>query len=159
MSNDPKPPKGPAGKPPRKPRLAKGMTVGDYAVGKGKTDTRTWWKKGGPSPNPKGRPRKAKIGKRDLDFFLEERVAMPNAQVYTKRELGYMQLANHYAKGTPWALKLIGVSDVKSAAASDPLLIDEELTRAILEEALRELAENREPLDPTDGPAGGEGLR
>ncbi len=27
--------------------------------GKGKTDPKTWWKKGGPSPNPTGRPKGA----------------------------------------------------------------------------------------------------
>ncbi len=125
----------------RKGGEPKGMTVGDYDVGKGKPPKHTRWQKGCASPNPKGRPPKPKPGTRDLEYFLNERVTMagPNGpETFTKRELGYLQLSNLVAKCTPWAIKLVGTSEKNGSEIEDPLLFNEELTRQIIEDATRE---------------------
>lgn len=118
----------------------KGVTVASYQVGKGKPPKDKQWKKGCPSPNPKGRPKKLKPGERDLDFFLAEKVAVPTPDgtvIMTKRELGNATIANNYARGVPWAIKLVMQHDQAAAegAPDDPLLFDEEVTRRILDEA------------------------
>lgn len=137
----------------RRPR--KGMTIADYEIGRGKTDKRTWWKKDDPSPNPKGRPRKPKPGTRDLDYFLAQTVSVPGAkgpEIYTKRELGNLQIANHFAKGVPWALKLVGLSETKGSEIEDPLLFDESLAREIIAEATRDLRKAKSKRPKKDDP-------
>lgn len=133
---------GPPQKPRSRDRKPKGMTVADYGVGKGKPPSDTRWKPGCPSPNPKGRPPKPKPGARDLDYFLDQKVEVPGPngpEVYTKRELGHLQIANQHAKGAPWAIKLVGASQKAGSAAAEPMLFDEDLTRAIVAEAMRDL--------------------
>lgn len=145
------PEKSPTGR--RRPR--KGMTVADYEIGRGKTDKRTWWKKGDSSPNPKGRPRKPKPGTRDLDYFLAQPVTVPGPEgpeTFTKWELGNLQVANHYAKGVPWALKLVGLSKKKDSEIEDPLLFDETLARAIIDEGLRDLKKAKGKRPKKDDP-------
>lgn len=134
-------PSGSSGKPP------KGVTIADYDVGKGKTSRDTRWKPGCPSPNPKGRPQKPRVGKRDLNHFLDEKVDMATPRgpmTYTKRELGYLAIANHYAKGTPWAVKL--VLQIQSTGEGDkpidPLLFDPNMTAAILRQVEEEIRTN-----------------
>jgi len=70
--------------------------------GKGKTDPDSWWKKGGPSPNPKGRPKGAKSQKTIyMEAFGAKIVANFDGvdQEMTKRELGYHQIAQKSAAG------------------------------------------------------------
>jgi hypothetical protein len=135
-------PSGSSGKPP------KGVTIADYDVGKGKTPRDTRWTPKCPSPNPKGRPETPRVGKRDLNHFLDEKVeiATPKGpKTYTKRELGYLAIANHYAKGTPWAVKLVVQiqSTVKGDKPVDPLLFDPSTTDAILRQVEEEIRANK----------------
>lgn len=77
----------------------------DSTVGPGRPPKATRWKKGGPSPNPKGRPRKDSVFadvKRLFEGALNEKVSlMRNGQPVTlaKLALGFEQLANQFAKG------------------------------------------------------------
>ncbi|OHT18265.1 DUF5681 domain-containing protein [Edaphosphingomonas haloaromaticamans] len=70
--------------------------------GKGKTDPDTWWKKGGPSPNPKGRPKGSKNQKTLYREAFEAKVTVNmdgEQRTMTKRALGYHQLAQKAAAG------------------------------------------------------------
>lgn len=70
--------------------------------GKGKTDPATWWVKGGPSPNPKGRPKGSKNQKTlyQQAFQAKITVNMDGAETtMTKQQLGYHQLAQKAASG------------------------------------------------------------
>ncbi|QZP07729.1 DUF5681 domain-containing protein [Caenibius sp. WL] len=70
--------------------------------GRGKTDPDTWWEKGGPSPNPKGRPRGSKNQKTLYQeaFGAKIVVNIDGAEKeMTKRELGYHQVATKSAAG------------------------------------------------------------
>ena len=77
-----------------------------YKVGPGRPPKEHTWKKGCPSPNPKGRPRKAESMKPDLKKALEnalnETVAVKKGErdiTLTKATLGIQQLVNQFAKG------------------------------------------------------------
>lgn len=70
--------------------------------GKGKTDPNTWWKKGGPSPNPKGRPKGAKNQKTLYKEAFETKITVTmdgKQKTMTKKELGYHQVAQKAATG------------------------------------------------------------
>lgn len=70
--------------------------------GKGKTDPDTWWKKGGPSPNPNGRPKGSKNQKTLYKEAFEKKITVTidgAEKTMTKRELGYHQLAQKAAAG------------------------------------------------------------
>jgi hypothetical protein len=70
--------------------------------GKGKTDPDSWWKKGGPSPNPKGRPKGSKSQKTLYKEAFEEKVTVTidgKPKTMTKKELGYHQVAQQSAAG------------------------------------------------------------
>ncbi|MDR6306122.1 hypothetical protein GGQ85_003850 [Nitrobacter vulgaris] len=77
----------------------------DATVGPGRPPKATRWKKGGPSPNPKGRPRKDSMFadvKRLFEDALKQKVPLTRngRRVYlAKVELGFEQLANQFAKG------------------------------------------------------------
>ena len=77
----------------------------DSTVGPGRPPKATRWKKGGPSPNPKGRPRKDSMFadvKRLFEGAFNPKVSlMRNGRrvTLTKLELGFEQLANQFAKG------------------------------------------------------------
>lgn len=70
--------------------------------GKGKTDPASHWKKGCPSPNPKGRP---KGSKNQRTLYMEAFGAKITANIdgelktMSKKELGYHQLAQKAAAG------------------------------------------------------------
>jgi len=149
----------------RRQKPPKGMTIADYDVGKGKPPPGApgapglrMWEKGGPSPNPKGRPEKPKLGKRDLDHFLDQKVVLQTdrgPETFTKRELGYLAIANHFGKGAPWAIKLV-IQHAQTRGRGkvvDPMLFDPKLTEEILrgiEEEIRKGHAGDEP-DKSDG--------
>ena len=78
-----------------------------YKVGPGRPPKQHTWKKGGRSPNPKGRPKKIPSMKPDLKKALEsalnDKVVVTNKDkkevVLTKAALGIQQLVNQFAKG------------------------------------------------------------
>jgi hypothetical protein len=77
-----------------------------YKVGPGYPPKQYTWKKGGPSPYPKGRPRKVPSMKPDLkkafEAALNEKVVITKDKkevVLTKAALGIQQLVNQFAKG------------------------------------------------------------
>ena len=80
-----------------------------YKVGPGYPPKQYTWKKGGPSPYPKGRPKKVLSMKPDLKKALEsalnDKVVVTNKDkkevVLTKAALGIQQLVNQFAKGDP----------------------------------------------------------
>lgn len=70
--------------------------------GKGKTDPDTWWPKGGPSPNPKGRPKGSKNQKTLYKQAFETKITVDmdgEAKTMSKKELGYHQVAQKSASG------------------------------------------------------------
>lgn len=78
----------------------------NYKVGPGRPPRETRWKKGAPSPNPKGRPRKDQSLDPDLKKALtlalsaKVKVIRNNREVLlTKAALGIEQLVHQYAKG------------------------------------------------------------
>ncbi len=81
-----------------------------YKVGPGFPPNEHKWKKGGPSPYPKGRPKKVPSMKPDLKKALEaalnEKVVVTKDKkevVLTKAALGIQHLVNQYAKGDRYA--------------------------------------------------------
>lgn len=73
-----------------------------YKVGPGYPPRQYTWKKGGPSPYPKGRPKKIPSMKPDLKKALNEKVVITKDKkeiVLTKAVLGIQQLVNQFAKG------------------------------------------------------------
>lgn|ERR1035437_5017 len=81
-----------------------------YKVGPGYPPKQYTWKKGGPSPYPKGRPRKVPSMKPDLKKALEaalnDKVVITKDKkeiVLTKAALGIQQLVNQFAKGDRYA--------------------------------------------------------
>lgn len=83
---------------------------GQYRVGPGHPPLESQFKKGAPSPNPKGRPRKNVGIAPDLKKALEEalnkkvKVKKGDTQVsLTKAALGVEQLVNQFAKGDRYA--------------------------------------------------------
>jgi hypothetical protein len=81
-----------------------------YKVGPGYPPKQYTWKKGGPSPYPKGRPKKIPSMKPDLKKALEsalnDKIAVTKDKkevVLTKAVLGIQQLVNQFAKGDRYA--------------------------------------------------------
>ena len=86
------------------------MPAEDYKVGPGRPPQETRWKKGDPSPNPKGRPRNNSSLTPDVKKLFEDALnrKVPltrNGRQMTlaKLELGFEQLANQFAKGDRYA--------------------------------------------------------
>jgi hypothetical protein len=70
--------------------------------GKGKTDPDSWWKKGGPSPNPKGRPAGSKNQKTLYKQAFDAKITVNmdgKQKTMSKKELGYHQVAQKAAAG------------------------------------------------------------
>lgn len=90
-----------------------------HPVGPGHPPRNTRWKKGGPSPNPRGRPRKDQTMRSDVKKLLEQAlnrkvpVTSGDRQVLmTRLELGFEQLLNQFAKGDRYALRnLVGFAN------------------------------------------------
>jgi hypothetical protein len=84
--------------------------VDDYTVGPGRPPKATRWKKGAPSPNPKGRPRNNAALTPDVKKLFEDALnrKVPLTRngrqtALAKLELGFEQLANQFAKGDRYA--------------------------------------------------------
>lgn len=70
--------------------------------GKGKTDPASHWKKGCPSPNPKGRPKGSKNQRTLYKEAFEAKITANidgELKTMSKKELGYHQLAQKSAAG------------------------------------------------------------
>ena len=70
--------------------------------GKGKTDPDSWWKKGGPSPNPNGRPKGSKNQKTLYKEAFENKITVNmdgEEKTMSKKALGYHQVAQQSANG------------------------------------------------------------
>jgi Family of unknown function (DUF5681) len=94
-----------AAKPTPKVDSTKPLTDG-YKVGPGHPPKEMRWKKGDPSPNPKGRPRNNSALTPDVKKLFEDalnrKVSMTRngrQMALAKLELGFEQLANQFAKG------------------------------------------------------------
>ncbi len=77
--------------------------------GKGKTDPDTWWKAGGPSPNPKGRPEGSKNQKTLHKEAFQQKITITldgEKKTLTKQQLGYHQLAQKAAAGDLKAISI-----------------------------------------------------
>lgn len=81
-----------------------------YQVGPGSPPRDTRWKKGGPSPNPRGRPRKDQSmlpdARKAFEQALHKKVAVTRGDkqvLMTRIEIGFEQLLNQFAKGDPRA--------------------------------------------------------
>ena len=77
-----------------------------YKVGPGRPPRDKRWKKGGPSPNPRGRPRKDQSMRPDVrkafEQALTKKVLVPRGDkkvLMTRVEIGLEQLLNQFAKG------------------------------------------------------------
>lgn len=84
--------------------------------GKGKTDPDTWWKKGGPSPNPKGRPKGSKNQKTLWKEAVQKMITVNfdgETQKMTKQQLYYHQLAQQAAAGDKKAIAMLLSLDEK----------------------------------------------
>jgi hypothetical protein len=86
------------------------LPADDYKVGPGRPPKETRWKKGAPSPNPKGRPRNNAALTPDVKKLFEDALnrKVPLTRngrqtALAKLELGFEQLANQFAKGDRYA--------------------------------------------------------
>jgi Family of unknown function (DUF5681) len=84
--------------------------VEDYKVGRGRPPADKRWQKGGPSPNPGGRPRKEQSMLPDVRKAFEQainkKVSVPRGDktvLMTRVEIGLEQLLNQFAKGERYA--------------------------------------------------------
>jgi hypothetical protein len=82
------------------------LLADDYRIGPGRPPMETRWKKGDPSPNPKGRPRNNAALTPDVKKLFEDALnrKVPltrngRQMALAKLELGFEQLANQFAKG------------------------------------------------------------
>jgi hypothetical protein len=82
----------------------------EYKVGPGRPPADKRWQKGGPSPNPRGRPRKEQSMLPDLRKVFEQamnkKVSVLRGDktvLMTKAEIGLEQLFNQFAKGDRYA--------------------------------------------------------
>lgn len=77
--------------------------------GKGKTDPKTWWEKGGPSPNPKGRPKGSKNQKTLYKEAFDAKITVSidgEQKTLPKKALAYHQLAQKAAAGDLKAISM-----------------------------------------------------
>src|SRR5271167_1182741 len=84
--------------------------IEDYKVGRGRPPADKRWQKGGPSPNPGGRPRKEQSMLPDVRKAFEQainkKVSVPRGDkmvLMTRVEIGLEQLLNQFAKGERYA--------------------------------------------------------
>jgi hypothetical protein len=78
----------------------------EYKVGPGRPPPDRRWKKGGPSPNPRGRPRQQQAMlpdvRRAFEQAVNKKVLVPRGDrkvLMTRVEIGLEQLLNQFAKG------------------------------------------------------------
>jgi hypothetical protein len=132
-----------------------------YKVGPGYPPRQYTWKKGGPSPFPKGRPRKILSMKPDLKKALEaalnEKVVITKDKkeiVLTKAALGIQQLVNQFAKGDRHARRdlfqyavLLGVDLHAKDLITEALGLNEE---AIVESYVQRRQQQSAEASPED---------
>jgi Family of unknown function (DUF5681) len=132
-----------------------------YKVGPGFPPNEYKWKKGCPSPYPKGRPRKAPSMKPDLkkalESALDEKVVITKDKkeiVLTKAALGIQQLVNQFAKGDRYARRdlfqyasLLGVELHAKDIIEEALGVDDQ---AIVDAAFRRIAQQAAPEASAD---------
>jgi hypothetical protein len=132
-----------------------------YKVGPGRPPKQHTWKKGGQSPNPKGRPKKVPSMKPDLkkafENALNEKVVITKDKkemVLTKAALGIQQLVNQFAKGDRHARRdpfqyaaLLGVDLHAKDLITEALGINEE---AIVEFYVRRRLQQSAEASPED---------
>jgi hypothetical protein len=91
----------------------------EYKVGPGRPPPDRRWKKGGPSPNPRGRPRQQQAMlpdvRRAFEQAVNKKVLVPRGDrkvLMTRVEIGLEQLLNQFAKGDRHARRdLMGYAD------------------------------------------------
>jgi Family of unknown function (DUF5681) len=83
-----------------------GTPAEEYKVGPGRPPPNKRWKKGGPSPNPRGRPRREQSMAPDVRKAFEQamnkKVPVPRGDkkvLMSRVEIGLEQLLNQFAKG------------------------------------------------------------
>jgi hypothetical protein len=132
-----------------------------YKVGPGHPPKQYTWKKGGPSPYPKGRPKKVLSMKPDLKKALEaalnEKVVITKDKkkvVMTKAALGIQQLVNQYANGDRHARRdlfqyavLLGVDLHAKDLITEALGLNEE---AIVESYVQRRQQQSAEASPED---------
>jgi hypothetical protein len=139
------------------------LSEGDaYKVGPGFPPNESKWKKGGRSPNPKGRPKKVPSMKPDLKKALEsalnEKIVVTSKDkkeiVLTKAALGIQQLVNQFAKGDRHARRdlfqyasLLGVELHAKNIIEEALGVDDQ---AIVDAAFRRIAQQAAPEASAD---------
>lgn len=95
------------------PNEAEGAPSEQYKVGPGRPPVDKRWQKGGPSPNPRGRPRKdrATVDPKTLfDQAFNKKVPVSRGGrriSMTRPQLGFEQLFNQFAKGDRHAWRTI----------------------------------------------------
>ena len=121
------------------------MILAAYDVGKYKPPISGQIKKG-ERRNPRGRPKKPKVGERTLDDFLNEKVSIERdgrKVMMTKRELMLAQIANKAAKGDERASRLVLAYDAARHAKGperDPFAFDPEFEKILLADLKEEFA-------------------
>jgi hypothetical protein len=98
---------------------SQGSAVEPVQVGPGRPPRDTRWKKGGLSPNPRGRPRKDQAMLPDVrkafEQALNKKISVPRGDrqvLMTRLEIGFEQLLNQFAKGDRYARRdLMGYAD------------------------------------------------
>jgi hypothetical protein len=95
-----------------------------HKIGRGQPPRNTRWKKGGPSPNPKGRPRKGQTMLPDLKKALEQALNQKvlvsrgaKKALMTRIDIGLEQLLNQVAQGDRHAWR--AVMDVSAKVGLD----------------------------------------
>jgi hypothetical protein len=137
-----------------------------YKVGPGFPPNEHKWKKGCPSPYPKGRPRKVLSMKPDLKKALEaalnEKVVITKDKkemVLTKAALGIQQLVNQFAKGDRHARRdilqyaaLLGVDLHAKDVITEALGIDDEAIVKSYVQRLQQPSAGEAPEDHVKAP-------
>lgn len=100
----------------------------DYEVGYGKPPTHSRFRKGQPSPNPSGRPRREPTFLEEFEKELNARVEVQEGgrrRRYSKRRLMAKQLVNQAVKGDRTSLRLaqgiMAALDAKAIEAVEPM--------------------------------------
>lgn len=100
----------------------------DYEVGYGKPPTHSRFRKGQPSPNPSGRPRREPTFLEEFEKELNARVEVQEGgrrRRYTKRRLMAKQLVNQAVKGDRASLRLaqgiMAALDARAIEAVEPM--------------------------------------
>jgi hypothetical protein len=137
-----------------------------YKVGPGYPPKQYTWKKGGPSPYPKGRPRKIPSMKPDLkkafEAALNEKVVITKDKkktVLTKAALGIKQLINQFANGDRHARRdvlqyaaLLGVDLHAKDLITEALGIDDEAIVKSYVQRLQQQSAGEAPEDHVKAP-------